>query len=109
MQGAQSTNGGNGTFREAVDSLDLNIARLKDWQRRFGAEFDRGLRIRQAIDDTEALARVLKRTGEETRPLFPAAAASPPQHLTSEGTARDFAGISRTPPLPLGRLIDARA
>lgn len=97
------------TLKEALDSLELQITRLKNWQRQFGDEFDRGARMRQAIDDTEALARVLQRTGDGTSSLFPAAPALPPQHLTSDGTARDFAGISRTPPLPLGRLIDARA
>lgn len=97
------------TFREAVDGLDLHIARLKDWRARH-AEFDHGTRVMEAIAELEALARSLKRTGEETRPLFDPPDRQPPTVLTSAATARDFAGISRTPPSPIGgRLIDVRA
>ncbi len=70
--------GGRGTLREAIDAIELQIARLRDWCRQFG-DHDRYSNARDALGCLENLASDLKSTGTETSPLFGSDAPCPDQ------------------------------
>lgn len=58
------------TLNAAIDSLELQVTRLEDWRRRFGLDHDRSNLVALAIEQLRIQIDRLKKTGDDTRPLF---------------------------------------
>lgn len=59
-----------GTLNAAIDALEMHAARLEDWRRRFGLDHDLSNLVALSIEQLRIQIDRLKKTGDDTRPLF---------------------------------------